>query len=81
MFSPEPTDAEEDAEDVEKKTAKKPSGWRKLRSMVQWTPFIQTYKHRKYQRERGDSEGVHKLHFGVYSYYETVFGAPGPDKV
>ena len=25
------------------------SGWRKLRSMVQWTPFIQTYKHRKYQ--------------------------------
>jgi len=28
---------------------RKPSGWRKLRSMVQWTPFIQTYKHRKYQ--------------------------------
>ena len=25
------------------------SGWRKLRSMVQWTPFIQTYKHRRYQ--------------------------------
>eukprot|EP00095_Tigriopus_kingsejongensis_P007820 maker-scaffold204_size260821-snap-gene-1.45 protein:Tk07820 transcript:maker-scaffold204_size260821-snap-gene-1.45-mRNA-1 annotation:"GE17061" len=26
-----------------------PSGWRKLRSMVQWTPFIQTYKHKRYQ--------------------------------
>eukprot|EP00094_Tigriopus_californicus_P010776 TCALIF_10393-PA protein Name:"Similar to ITPKA Inositol-trisphosphate 3-kinase A (Homo sapiens)" AED:0.20 eAED:0.20 QI:0/0.4/0.16/0.83/0.6/0.83/6/0/354 len=26
-----------------------PSGWRKLRRMVQWTPFIQTYKNRRYQ--------------------------------
>lgn len=26
-----------------------PSGWRKVRNMVQWTPFIQTYKNRKYQ--------------------------------
>ena len=25
------------------------SGWRKVRSMVQWTPFIQTFKHRRYQ--------------------------------
>ncbi|XP_071749922.1 inositol-trisphosphate 3-kinase A isoform X2 [Lepeophtheirus salmonis] len=27
----------------------KPSGWRKVRNVVQWTPFIQTYKNRKYQ--------------------------------
>ncbi|XP_037778435.1 inositol-trisphosphate 3-kinase B-like isoform X1 [Penaeus monodon] len=27
---------------------KKPSNWRKLRSIVQWTPFIQTYKKHKY---------------------------------
>ena len=26
-----------------------PSGWRKLRSMVQWTPFVQTFKNRRYQ--------------------------------
>ena len=26
-----------------------PSGWRKVRNMVQWTPFIQTFKNRKYQ--------------------------------
>lgn len=26
----------------------KPSNWRKLRSIVQWTPFIQTYKKHKY---------------------------------
>ncbi|TRY71835.1 hypothetical protein TCAL_10393 [Tigriopus californicus] len=29
--------------------SKRPSGWRKLRRMVQWTPFIQTYKNRRYQ--------------------------------
>jgi len=28
---------------------KRPSGWRKVRNMVQWTPFIQTFKNRKYQ--------------------------------
>lgn len=28
---------------------RKPSGWRKVRNMVQWTPFIQTFKNRKYQ--------------------------------
>jgi len=27
----------------------KPSGWRKVRNMVQWTPFIQEFKNRKYQ--------------------------------
>ena len=26
-----------------------PSGWRKVRNMVQWTPFIQEFKNRKYQ--------------------------------
>lgn len=26
-----------------------PSGWRKVRNMVQWTPFVQTFKNRKYQ--------------------------------
>ncbi|XP_052902382.1 inositol-trisphosphate 3-kinase A-like isoform X2 [Anopheles moucheti] len=27
---------------------KKPSGWRKLRNIVQWTPFFQTYKKQRY---------------------------------
>ncbi|XP_063839899.1 LOW QUALITY PROTEIN: inositol-trisphosphate 3-kinase A-like [Scylla paramamosain] len=27
---------------------KKPSNWRKVRNIVQWTPFIQTYKKHKY---------------------------------
>ena len=25
------------------------SGWRKVRNMVQWTPFVQTFKNKKYQ--------------------------------
>lgn len=25
-----------------------PSGWRKLRNIVQWTPFFQTYKKQRY---------------------------------
>ncbi|XP_014239637.2 inositol-trisphosphate 3-kinase B isoform X2 [Cimex lectularius] len=29
-------------------TKKKPSGWRKLRNIVQWTPFFQTYKKQRY---------------------------------
>lgn len=33
----------------EGKLIRKPSGWRKVRNMVQWTPFIQTFKNRKYQ--------------------------------
>lgn len=28
---------------------RKPSGWRKVRNMVQWAPFIQRFKDRKYQ--------------------------------
>ncbi|XP_065202056.1 inositol-trisphosphate 3-kinase B isoform X2 [Planococcus citri] len=28
--------------------ARKPSGWRKLRNIVQWTPFFQTYKKQRY---------------------------------
>jgi len=32
-----------------RKPIKKPSGWRKVRNMVQWTPFIQEFKNRKYQ--------------------------------
>nr|XP_014089708.2 uncharacterized protein LOC106617201 isoform X2 [Bactrocera oleae]XP_036228422.1 uncharacterized protein LOC106617201 isoform X2 [Bactrocera oleae]XP_036228423.1 uncharacterized protein LOC106617201 isoform X2 [Bactrocera oleae] len=31
-----------------KPAAKKPSGWRKLRNIVQWTPFFQTYKKQRY---------------------------------
>ncbi|XP_059224106.1 uncharacterized protein LOC106087095 isoform X2 [Stomoxys calcitrans] len=27
---------------------KKPSGWRKIRNIVQWTPFFQTYKKQRY---------------------------------
>ncbi|XP_046382454.1 inositol-trisphosphate 3-kinase A isoform X1 [Ischnura elegans] len=27
---------------------RKPSGWRKLRNIVQWTPFFQTYKKQRY---------------------------------
>ncbi|XP_055908779.1 inositol-trisphosphate 3-kinase A isoform X2 [Eupeodes corollae] len=27
---------------------KKPSGWRKIRNIVQWTPFFQTYKKKRY---------------------------------
>lgn len=27
---------------------RKPSGWRKLRNIVQWTPFFQTYKKKRY---------------------------------
>ncbi|XP_067635512.1 inositol-trisphosphate 3-kinase A-like isoform X2 [Eurosta solidaginis] len=29
-------------------STKKPSGWRKLRNIVQWTPFFQTYKKQRY---------------------------------
>uniref|UniRef100_A0A0P6IY53 Kinase n=1 Tax=Aedes aegypti TaxID=7159 RepID=A0A0P6IY53_AEDAE len=34
--------------DAKKRTKKKPSGWRKLRNIVQWTPFFQTYKKQRY---------------------------------
>lgn len=27
---------------------KQPSGWRKIRNIVQWTPFFQTYKKQRY---------------------------------
>ncbi|KAM7349511.1 inositol 1,4,5-triphosphate kinase 2 isoform 1-T5 [Cochliomyia hominivorax] len=30
------------------KRCKKPSGWRKIRNIVQWTPFFQTYKKQRY---------------------------------
>ncbi|XP_073834741.1 uncharacterized protein [Musca autumnalis] len=30
------------------KRSKKPSGWRKIRNIVQWTPFFQTYKKQRY---------------------------------
>lgn len=30
------------------RTSHKPSGWRKLRNIVQWTPFFQTYKKQRY---------------------------------
>ncbi|XP_063913581.1 inositol-trisphosphate 3-kinase B isoform X5 [Zophobas morio] len=38
--------AQEPSED--NKHRKKPSGWRKLRNIVQWTPFFQTYKKQRY---------------------------------
>nr|XP_029721569.1 uncharacterized protein LOC109426084 isoform X1 [Aedes albopictus] len=34
--------------DAKKRPKKKPSGWRKLRNIVQWTPFFQTYKKQRY---------------------------------
>lgn len=37
-----------DAPDVPPPATPKPSGWRKLRNIVQWTPFFQTYKKQRY---------------------------------
>uniref|UniRef100_A0AAG5CPK4 Kinase n=1 Tax=Anopheles atroparvus TaxID=41427 RepID=A0AAG5CPK4_ANOAO len=37
-----------DVPDVRHETGAKPSGWRKLRNIVQWTPFFQTYKKQRY---------------------------------
>ncbi|XKL64205.1 hypothetical protein PGB90_004291 [Kerria lacca] len=34
--------------DVPEPPRNKPSGWRKLRNIVQWTPFFQTYKKQRY---------------------------------
>ncbi|XP_055641403.1 uncharacterized protein LOC129778502 isoform X1 [Toxorhynchites rutilus septentrionalis] len=34
--------------EAKKRQKKKPSGWRKLRNIVQWTPFFQTYKKQRY---------------------------------
>ncbi|XP_017781542.1 PREDICTED: uncharacterized protein LOC108566252 isoform X2 [Nicrophorus vespilloides] len=34
--------------DIIQASNKKPSGWRKLRNIVQWTPFFQTYKKQRY---------------------------------
>ncbi|XP_025832611.1 uncharacterized protein LOC108736820 isoform X1 [Agrilus planipennis] len=36
------------SEDEDGRTVNKPSGWRKLRNIVQWTPFFQTYKKQRY---------------------------------
>eukprot|EP00096_Caligus_rogercresseyi_P009110 TRINITY_DN3035_c0_g1_i1.p1 TRINITY_DN3035_c0_g1~~TRINITY_DN3035_c0_g1_i1.p1 ORF type:complete len:548 (-),score=153.11 TRINITY_DN3035_c0_g1_i1:99-1742(-) len=43
------TDEESSATPPSLKYRDRPSGWRKVRNVVQWTPFIQTYKNRKYQ--------------------------------
>uniref|UniRef100_A0A1Y1MEN4 Kinase n=1 Tax=Photinus pyralis TaxID=7054 RepID=A0A1Y1MEN4_PHOPY len=37
-----------DTQEVTKVQEHKPSGWRKLRSIVQWTPFFQIYKKQRY---------------------------------
>lgn len=37
-----------DVPDVRNEQGPKPSGWRKLRNIVQWTPFFQTYKKQRY---------------------------------
>ncbi|XP_035895128.1 uncharacterized protein LOC118504586 isoform X1 [Anopheles stephensi] len=37
-----------DVPDVRHESGAKPSGWRKLRNIVQWTPFFQTYKKQRY---------------------------------
>ncbi|CAH0561129.1 unnamed protein product [Brassicogethes aeneus] len=34
--------------DVPETKTSKPSGWRKLRNIVQWTPFFQTYRKQRY---------------------------------
>lgn len=39
-----PTSSSEQAKEQESK----PSGWRKIRNIVQWTPFFQTYKKKRY---------------------------------
>ncbi|XP_065157998.1 inositol-trisphosphate 3-kinase C isoform X2 [Atheta coriaria] len=39
---------DEDVSDNEPPAKTKPSGWRKLRNIVQWTPFFQTYKKQRY---------------------------------
>ncbi|KAL1509112.1 hypothetical protein ABEB36_003905 [Hypothenemus hampei] len=36
------------AQPEEERNKKKSSGWRKLRNIVQWTPFFQTYKKHRY---------------------------------
>ncbi|XP_049534860.1 inositol-trisphosphate 3-kinase A-like isoform X1 [Anopheles darlingi] len=37
-----------DVPDMRHEPGAKPSGWRKLRNIVQWTPFFQTYKKQRY---------------------------------
>ncbi|RZC34346.1 inositol-trisphosphate 3-kinase A-like, partial [Asbolus verrucosus] len=37
-----------DVPEIPKVQLPKPSGWRKLRNIVQWTPFFQTYKKQRY---------------------------------
>ncbi|XP_053697252.1 uncharacterized protein LOC128744350 isoform X2 [Sabethes cyaneus] len=37
-----------DVPDLRNDQGVKPSGWRKLRNIVQWTPFFQTYKKQRY---------------------------------
>lgn len=37
-----------DVPDLRNDQGAKPSGWRKLRNIVQWTPFFQTYKKQRY---------------------------------
>ncbi|XP_055549277.1 uncharacterized protein LOC129732419 isoform X1 [Wyeomyia smithii] len=37
-----------DVPDMRNDQGVKPSGWRKLRNIVQWTPFFQTYKKQRY---------------------------------
>ncbi|XP_055641404.1 inositol-trisphosphate 3-kinase A isoform X2 [Toxorhynchites rutilus septentrionalis] len=37
-----------DVPDLRNEQGAKPSGWRKLRNIVQWTPFFQTYKKQRY---------------------------------
>ncbi|XP_031638732.1 inositol-trisphosphate 3-kinase A-like isoform X4 [Contarinia nasturtii] len=40
--------SEWDSDVQESQRSPKPSGWRKLRNIVQWTPFFQTYKKQRY---------------------------------
>lgn len=37
-----------DTEEIEVPTCTKPSGWKKVRNIVHWSPFVQTYKKQKY---------------------------------
>ncbi|XP_064484861.1 inositol-trisphosphate 3-kinase A-like isoform X2 [Ornithodoros turicata] len=41
-------DEREDGDEEEEKRKKKPSAWRKLRNVVHWSPFVQTYRKQKY---------------------------------
>ncbi|XP_058824869.1 uncharacterized protein LOC131685281 isoform X1 [Topomyia yanbarensis] len=45
---PPGADGGPEQENSKRRPKNKPSGWRKLRNIVQWTPFFQTYKKQRY---------------------------------